>query len=71
MKKLYLICCFNAEGQPIKSMMVRCDQLALKMRMEEIACFEAWHSTVEAYEINPNGPPLRIGEPVHTIETIG
>lgn len=70
MKTLWLIVVFDQSGQPIKSQMLKCDQLAVKMRMEELATFEAWSSAIEAYEINPEGRPLRIGEPVHTIEHI-
>lgn len=67
MKKLYLIIAFDASGQPFKSSMVRCDQLALKMRMEDWMTFEAWGITLEAYEIDPHGPPLKIGEAVHSL----
>lgn len=70
MKKLYLIVAFDKWGQPFKSQMVKCDQLAVKMRMEDIATYDSWTSTVEAYEINPEGRPLRIGDAIHTIEHI-
>lgn len=68
MIKVYLIVAFNGEGQPIKSMLYRGDALALHLRMENIAAYEAWAVTLEAFEIDMQKASHRIGQPVHTIE---
>jgi len=67
MRQTYLIICFDNEGQPIKSMLIRAPLAAVEARIASLAAWEKSGALFEAYPVDLEGPPMRIGDPVVSV----